>query len=102
MLFRERMAEFVNLTNPLARAILCLESPHTSPADILIFVAAALIMYKRTFMDLTRDPIPGTSPPVNQIASIITSRYKELIDSKNGHDAYFTCMLLHPGMFGII
>ena len=46
MLFGERMAEFVNLTNPLARAIVCLESPHTGPADVLIFFAAALIMYE--------------------------------------------------------
>ena len=91
------MAEFVNLTNPLARAIVCLESPHCGPADVLIFVAAALLMYSRTFKELTQDPIPGLAPPIQEITTILTTRFKELIDSANGHDAYFMALILHPG-----
>ena len=91
------MAEFINLTSPLAWAIVCLESPHTGPADVLIFVTAALLMYARTFKELKCDPVPGLAPPIGEITSILTTRFKELINSKNGHDAYFTALILHPG-----
>ena len=91
------MAKFVNLTNPLAQAIVCLESPHCGPTDVLIFVAAALLMYSRTFKELMQDPIPGLAPPIQEITTILTAHFKELIDSANGHDAYFTALILHPG-----
>jgi len=97
-MFREQVAELINLTNPLARALVCLESPHTGPADVMIFVAAALIMYEDTFKAIAERPIPGLQPPVDDIIRILNRHYKELIDSRNGHDVYFVAMMLHPGI----
>jgi len=95
--FKARLAELISLTNPIARAIVCLESPHSTAADVLLFLAAALLMYEKTFADIAKKPIPGLQPPVDDIARILVRRYNELINSKNGHDAYFTTLILHPG-----
>lgn len=46
-------------------------------------------MYESAFAEISRHP---------QIAAILSRRFNELVDSKNGHDAYFTAMMLHPGM----
>lgn len=101
LLFRTQAGQVVDLTNPLARAIICLESPHSTPADVLLFVAAALLMYEEVFTSIKNDAnaqLDGTKPPLDAIASILTRRFRELIESKNGHDAYYAALFLHPGM----
>ena len=97
VIFRAEVEELIHLTNPLARAIVCLESPHTGPADVMIFVAAALIMYEDTFKAIAKCRTPGPQPPVEDITHILNRRYKELINSRNGHDVYLVALMLHPG-----
>jgi hypothetical protein len=58
-------------------------------------------MYKDVFQGLRSDvSIQPNSlvPPIDDIIRILVRRFKEIIDSKNGHDAYYTALMLHPGM----
>ena len=101
LIFRTQVHQVIELTNPIARAIVCLESPHITPADVLLFVAAALIMYEGVIKGLHSDVSlqPNSlMPPIDDIIRILVRRFKEIIDSKNGHDAYYTALMLHPGM----
>lgn len=94
------MAQVIDFTNPLARAIVCLESPHTTPADVMLYVSAAFIMYEDVFASIRQDVnsnMEGLKPPIEEIGQILIRRTGELINSKNGHDAYFTATFMHPG-----
>ena len=87
------LAHLIEVTNPLARAITCLESPHTTAADVLLFFSSALSLYKEMFDDKFKRKFL----PVEKLAKILTRCFREIIDSKNGHDVYYAALVLHPG-----
>lgn len=92
------MAEFIDVTIPIARAIVCLESPHTTPADVLLYVTAAMKMCEETLLEMAKKKsTTGLKPPIDAIVAILKRRFNELINSKNGHDVYFSATVMHPG-----
>ncbi len=50
-MFTMDLAHLIEVTNPLAHAITCLESPHTTAANVLLFFSSALSLYKEMFDD---------------------------------------------------
>lgn len=95
---RTDMNLLIKLTNPIARAIVCLESPHSTAADVFVFFAAALLLVRKNLDDLMKSK-KSQNLPMADIIRILTKRFDELINSKNGHDLYFTATLLHPCEF---
>jgi hypothetical protein len=92
------MAEFIDITNPIARAIVCLESPHTTPADVLLYVAAAMKLCEEVLLEMSKKKSAlRLKPPIDAIVAILKRRFNELINSKNDHDIYFASTVMHPG-----
>src|SRR5260370_994355 len=87
------LVHLIEVTNPLDHSIVCLEYPHSTAADVLLFFSSALSLY----CDIFDDKFKCKYIPVNLIAEILTWHFQELIDSKNGHDVYYAALVLHPG-----
>ena len=90
--FRCEITELVDILAPLARSILCLESPHSTLADVILYWAATCAWYRR----MLNDPEFGLDDTTQQtLISIVNRRYREIIN--NGpHDAYLACLALDP------
>lgn len=90
--FRYELAELVDILAPIAHSILCLESPHSTLADVILYWAAICAQYRQ----LIDDRSFGLKSSVQQaLISIINRQYREIIN--NGpHDAYFACLALDP------
>ena len=59
-------------------------------------------MYESVFADIRKDAnaqLNTLKPPLDEIAAILSRRFRELIESKNGHDVYYAATFLHPGTF---
>lgn len=57
-------------------------------------------MYEGVFADIRKDAnaqLNTLKPPFDEIAAILSRRFRELIESKNGHDVYYAATFLHPG-----
>lgn len=98
MIFKASINQLIQVTDPAARAIVCLESPHSSAADVFVFVAGALLLTRKNIETMMKSSLP-LDLPKDAIFEILTKRFNQLINSKNGHDVYFTATLLHPGTF---
>lgn len=92
--FQADLATLIDINDPIARAIVCLESPHSTPTDVLLFIAAAWLKIWDLFTDMKSTH--RVHVPVDKILKILTKRFNELFKSPN-HDAYFTALALHPG-----
>ena len=58
-------------------------------------------MYEGVFADIHKDAnaqLNILKPPLDEIAAILSRRFRELIESKNGHDVYYAATFLHPGI----
>ena len=85
----------MDILAPIARAILCLESPDSTLADVMMYWSAICAWYRR----LLNDPTIDLGAPTREaLVSIINRRYREIIN--NGpHDAYMACLALDPRKF---
>src|SRR5260370_33476524 len=73
--FTMDLAHLIEVTNPLARAITCLESPHTTTADVLLFFSSALSLYKEKFVDTFNSKFL----PLNKHVKIFTNWFHVII-----------------------
>ena len=93
--FHCEVTELVDVLAPIARSILCLESPHSTMADVILFWAAICAWYHRLLNDPEYDFSENTK---SVLISIVNRRYREIIN--NGpHDAYIACLALDPHMY---
>lgn len=85
---------------PLAKAIVCLESPHSTPADVLVFFVAAVQSIKKK-LDESTGKRQLSNLPKDAIFRILVKRFDEPINTmkKNGHNICFTAALLDPREF---
>lgn len=90
--FRCETTELVDILAPLARSILCLESPHSMLADVILYWAATCAWYRR----MLNDSEFGLDSVTQQcLTSIVNRRYREIIN-EGPHDAYIACLALDP------
>lgn len=90
--FRCQATELIEILAPLARSILCLESPQSTLADVMLFWATTCAWYRCLLNDPDFDLDTDTR---EALVSIVHRRYSEIIND-GPHDAYFTSLALHP------
>lgn len=98
--FQAELSMLIELTNPLAQAILCLESPHGFVSNVVVFFAAALVMYRKAIPRLAASKMLDI--PSKAITQILLKRWNKLINSKRGHDVYVVATLLHLGKMDVL
>lgn len=91
--FKAELTQIVKVLEPLAKSIKCLESGHSTPADVFIFWVATLAEYEE-FLSGTSHRL--NSPTVQDIRAILNKRYQEMIDSSPS-DIYIASFFLVPG-----
>ena len=74
------LKKVVNVLEPIARAIKCLESAHTNPADVFIFWYAIMATYKEM---LEENPDDLSEATIGDIRAIINKRYDNFILKAN-------------------
>ncbi|KAF8593692.1 hypothetical protein BDV93DRAFT_584071, partial [Ceratobasidium sp. AG-I] len=90
--FTEQLRQFVAVLEPLARSIKCLESSHSTAADVYLFWLAVLARYHELFIGnntLQGIGLPGSV--MKDIKSIINGRHSEMFqgDSQQVYLAAF-------------
>lgn len=92
--FEEKLTRLVSVTLPIAKAIKCLESSHSTPSDIFIFWVAVTASIKKVLDDGT---ITGEyeASECDQIRAIVNYRYKQLLES-GPTDVYISTFYLDP------
>ncbi len=95
--FRRTLRRLTALLCPLARAIECLESQHTTPSDVFLFWLAVVAQLN----DLFRNGRNGTRLQATCIEDIrrVNKRYSELIDGDRANSLYLVAFVLEPGLF---
>ncbi|KZV61659.1 hypothetical protein PENSPDRAFT_656783 [Peniophora sp. CONT] len=90
--FELELTKFVAVTEPIARAIKCLESPNTNPADVCTFWFALVAHYNRL---LKSDALEIPDPTKETIRGIVRSRFVDAI-IKAPKNVYLTAFYLDP------
>ncbi|KAG8724332.1 hypothetical protein FRC09_020065 [Ceratobasidium sp. 395] len=90
--FRLKLTELVNVLEPFARAILCLESTKSTIGDVYFFWLAALAALNQLFCSTTTTL---TSEDISRLQGIIYYRFNEAINEAPT-DAYVTAFFLDP------
>ncbi|KZV59491.1 hypothetical protein PENSPDRAFT_595343, partial [Peniophora sp. CONT] len=90
--FQLNLTKFVAVTEPIARAIKCLESPNTNPADVCTFWFAILAHYARL---LEGDALGIPDSTKEEIRGILSSRFVDAI-IKAPKNVYLTAFYLDP------
>jgi len=62
MIFKASINQLIQVTDPAARAIVCLESPHSSAADVFVFVAGALLLTRKNIETMMKSSLPLDLP----------------------------------------
>jgi hypothetical protein len=92
--FITELREVVVVLEPLARSIKCLESRHSTPADVYHFWLAVLARYSDLFKGNTT--LLGSALPasvIDDIRSIVNGRYSEMFHGKS-QQIYVTTFFL--------
>ncbi|QRV97090.1 hypothetical protein RhiJN_25109 [Ceratobasidium sp. AG-Ba] len=90
--FELELKQVAAVLAPIARAIVCLESPFANPADVYMHWLALAAWLQRIFKDDTIDLTPKT---VEGIVLYYNHRFQEVIDDAPS-DIYFTALCLDP------
>ncbi|KAJ7727478.1 hypothetical protein B0H16DRAFT_1331541, partial [Mycena metata] len=90
---------------PFARAIQCLESKDTTPADVYLYWLAVVAQLKDL---IAKDDAAAQSKSKyvttvkELIRGIANFRFTQLIQSAQSSDVYFTAFVLDPGVSGLV
>lgn len=90
--FRLHLGQLVAVTMPLAKAIKCLESPHTNPGDVLLFWLAVLAVLHDIFARNEQD-LNLPADVIAKITQILNIRYASVFDF---NPVYKTALFLTP------
>ncbi|TFY73835.1 hypothetical protein EWM64_g10177 [Hericium alpestre] len=91
--FRAQLAKFMAVTAPFARAIQCLESAHSTPADVFLFWLAIASNLEAVFKS---GSVGLSEEATEQIRTIANRRFNEIINSSSCGDIYFAAFVLDP------
>jgi hypothetical protein len=81
------------LLNPILRALTCLESSYSTPADVLLFFSAALAKLDKLFTSGSHGLNEASS--VSRIRAYCNRRFSELIN-ESPDDIYVVSFYLDP------
>jgi hypothetical protein len=97
--FTEQLEQFVAVLEPLARSIKCLESSHSTAADVYHFWLAVLARYQERFE--ANNTLQGIGLPesvIEDIKSIVNGRHSEMFQGET-QQVYLTAFFLDFLMF---
>jgi hypothetical protein len=89
------ISRFVGLLEPLARSITCLESPHSSAADVMLFWLAAA-----TGLDEYLRKTTLASSLKGKIRKLVNARFAEMVHA-GPSDSYLAALFFHWGEFDL-
>lgn len=90
--FELGLARFIDVQGPIAKAIVCLESTQTNPADVYKYWLAICGCIKQIF----EDPSSGFNvEEMGQIYAIVNSRFREQLEDGPA-DCYLAALCLDP------
>ena len=92
--FQSILTIYIEIIEPLARALWSLESPHTNAADVYIFWLAIAAKLRKLFSK--GEAITGIAPSISRAVSTIVSRRFKAFVNESPTDIYFTAFFLHP------
>jgi hypothetical protein len=97
--FESKRDEFIAVTAPLAKSIACLEANDTNPADVYLFVHAALGQIQEALAKGDAAEIPREDK--EEIYSILDFRYRQVFEKggKLWTPIYLAAVYLNPSMF---
>lgn len=90
--FEDRLLQLKTLLEPLARAVQCLESLQSNPADVYLFWLAIMATHRDLFSKNEAD-LGLPDDVVTEIRSIMNFRYTQMIDNPS-HHVYLTTFFL--------
>jgi hypothetical protein len=88
------LSKLIEVIGPFAKAIQCLESTHSTPADVFLFWLAIIAQLDQLFRD-SKFQLPNDVK--EQIRAITNRRYDGMINT-GPTDVYFTAFFLDPRM----
>jgi hypothetical protein len=92
--FKEELAQLAAVLEPLARAITCLESSHSTLSDVYLFWLAILARFRDIFK--VNKALAGIGLPhaiIEDITSILNGRHAEMCQGPAGQ-VYLTAFFL--------
>ncbi|KAH9829607.1 ribonuclease H-like domain-containing protein, partial [Rhodofomes roseus] len=91
--FETQLNQLIAVTLPFAKAITCLESTHSTIADVFLFWCAIGASLKRVLSDMSSG-IPGGVK--SEIRAIFNTRWHELFEEEPNKDVYLAAVYLDP------
>ncbi|KIO25436.1 hypothetical protein M407DRAFT_25235 [Tulasnella calospora MUT 4182] len=94
--FEAGLTQLKTLLEPLARAVKCLESSLSTPADVYLFWLAVAATYRDIFRDNSSDG--GLQLPddvISEIRAIVNTRYQQMIEHPS-KQVYLATFFLDP------
>jgi hypothetical protein len=92
MQFEIELTQITTILAPFAKAILCLESSHSTTADVYIFWLAAMALLQET---MQLDIVGLTVAHYEQIRAYSNMQFNKIINNAPT-DAYLTAFALNP------
>jgi hypothetical protein len=92
MKFRMQLTQLIKVLTPFAKAIACLESSQSNPADVYLFWLAIMSTLKRLFEDETNGIDESDA---SQIRAIAVTRFRQLLE-EGPDDCYISAFYLDP------
>ena len=94
----EALIKLVGILEPFARAVKCLESTQSTPADVYLFWLAVMATYEEIFRNnYDVDGLQLPTDVINEIHVIANARYKEMTEGP-GKRVYISALFLDPSM----
>jgi hypothetical protein len=98
MKFRMELTQLIKVLSPFAKAIACLESSQSTPADVYLFWLAIMSTLKRLFEDETNGIRESDA---SQIRAIAINRFRQLLE-EGPDDCYISAFYLDPSGFSFL
>jgi hypothetical protein len=89
------LTKLLEVIGPIAKAIQCLESTHSTPADVYLFWLAVMAQLGEVFRE---DKVHLPNDVKSQIRSIVNRRFDGMINDAPT-DVYFSAFFLDPRRF---
>ncbi|KAG8979584.1 hypothetical protein FRB94_011532 [Tulasnella sp. JGI-2019a] len=95
--FEDGLNQLKGALEPIARATKCLESSQATLADVYLFWLAIMAYYRDMIDNNMKDGgLQFPDDVLDQIRTIVNSRYKEMIENPD-RQFYLATFFLHPG-----
>ena len=106
---QDRLEQLVAVLEPIARAVKCLESSHSTPADVYLFWLAILATLEELF-EKNDDPVVGVrllQSVINDIRNIVNMRWRESTEdgnkgNANGGAVYVSALFLNARKLSLV